>query len=311
MSAWQQWLHHPESVWWRKCLFHLHVWVGVAIGMYVLMMSLSGSVIVYRDQLSNAFARKPVAINATGPRLSSEEMKNEARRIHPGYAVTEILESESPDQPETIVLQRGTKRTARLVNPYTGADLGNPDSVMSRATEWLVDLHENLLGGMTGRLVNGIGAVCVSLLCLTGAVIWWPGIKHWRRSMSIDWSMPFPRVNWDLHSALGFWFFLFVLLWGISGMYFCFPNAFNAVSGLFDGSAQPYKLGLGDIALGWLSKLHFGRFNGLTKAIWSLVGLVPALMSLTGLFLCCHRIIHKSASPAEQQNHAELPLAQK
>jgi hypothetical protein len=35
-------------------------------------------------------------------------------------------------------------------------------------------------------------------------------------------------VNWDLHSALGFWFFLFVCLWGFSGIYLAYPLPFNA-----------------------------------------------------------------------------------
>jgi uncharacterized iron-regulated membrane protein len=247
-------------------------------------------------------------VNVSGTRLSSAEMKIDARRIYPGYAVSEILESDSAERPVTIVLLRGTKEIARLFNPYTGADLGDPDSAIFVAVQWLQDLHENLLGGTTGRLANGIGAICVTLLCLTGAVIWWPGIKHWRRSMSVDWRQPLARVNWDLHSALGFWCFLFVLIWGISGMYFCFPNAFNAISALVNGSAPPGKLGFGDIVLGGLSKLHFGRFSRFTKVIWTLAGIVPALLSATGIFLCCHRMIYKNAWPAQAHEHEELPL---
>jgi uncharacterized iron-regulated membrane protein len=30
----------------------------------------------------------------------------------------------------------------------------------------------------------------------------------------------FARISWDLHSALGFWCFVFVLVWGVSGIYF-------------------------------------------------------------------------------------------
>jgi len=311
MSAWQRWLHHPESLWLRKCFFHLHCWLGMSAGVYILMMSLSGSVMVHRGALSSAFARKPVTLDISGPPLSSEEMKSDARQIYPRYTVSEIAEPSSADQPVTVVLARGNKEIARLFNPYTGADLGDPDSGFSRALEWLVNLHENLLAGETGRLINGIGALCVTLLCLTGAVIWWPGIKHWRRGLSIDWRLPFPRVSWDLHSAVGFWCFLFVLIWGISGMYFCFPNAFNALTGFLDRSVPPGKLGFGDVLLGLLSKLHFGRFNSFTEAVWTILALVPALLSLTGIFVCCHRLIYKTASPTELRDHPELPLAQK
>jgi len=40
------------------------------------------------------------------------------------------------------------------------------------SVEWFVNLHASLLAGNTGRFVNGIGALCLTSLCLTGAVIW-------------------------------------------------------------------------------------------------------------------------------------------
>jgi uncharacterized iron-regulated membrane protein len=58
-----------------------------------------------------------------------------------------------------------------------------------------------------------ISAICVIVLCLTGAVIWWPGINNWRRALTVNWRLFFARFTWDLHSALGFWGFLFVLIW--------------------------------------------------------------------------------------------------
>ena len=87
------------------------------------------------------------------------------------------------------------------------------------AVKWLVDLHDDLLGGRKGRLVNGVGASCLTLLCLTGLLIWWPGVSRWKRSLIVRLNTGWKRFNWDLHSALGFWMFLFVLMWGVSGLY--------------------------------------------------------------------------------------------
>jgi len=154
-----------------------------------------------------------------------------------------------------------------------------------RSVEWLVDLHENLLFGMAGRAVNGVGAMCLTLLCLTGAIIWWPGYAHWRRRLTINWRSSFARVNWNLHNTLGFWCFLFVILWGVSGIYFAFPQQFNRIVELLQPSSAPQ---LGDLALFWLSNLHFGRLDWFTEALWAVVGLVPAVLSFTGVFMCCH-----------------------
>lgn len=40
------------TVWLRNVVFQIHLWVGAAVSMYVMLSSLSGSVIVYRNELS-------------------------------------------------------------------------------------------------------------------------------------------------------------------------------------------------------------------------------------------------------------------
>ena len=102
----------------------------------------------------------------------------------------------------------------------------------------------------------------------------------------MNWRSHFARLNWDTHSALGFWFAGFVLVWGISGIYFAFPNAFNSIAGLLDPRDR-----YADQLFSVLAALHFGRFNIVTEMFWGLTGLVPAALALTGVFLCCHRVL--------------------
>jgi len=189
MSAWQRWLHHPEKVWVRKCFFYIHLWVGAGISMYIVLMSITGCMIVYRNELERA------------PTLVS-------------------------------------------------------------SVEWVVDFHENLLFGPAGRFAN------------------------WRRALAVNWNSHLGRLSWDTHSALGFWCFLFVLMWGISGLYFAFPRLYNVLFGVLAPGDS-----FTDDTLLWLSNLHFGMFNRFSKALWVLLGLAPAALSVTGVFLCCRRMI--------------------
>ena len=157
------------------------------------------------------------------------------------------------------MLGRGKKRIGCLFDPYTGADLGDPESRVDRAFQWLVNLHDNLLLGPTGRLLNGLGAFFVTLLSLTGAVIWWPGIKNWRRSVTISRSANFARFNWDLHSAIGLWCSSFVFVSGNSG-YLSLPSGLS-------------QLPVERQFLFWITRLHFGRFDSLTEGLWTVFGL--------------------------------------
>jgi len=219
-GIWQGWLQHPEKLWLHRLFFQIHYAAGIVLGFYVMVMSLSGSIIVYRNELTPRFG-----------------------------------------------------------------------------VEWLVRLHANLLFEKTGRFVNGIGAFGLTVLCLTGAVIWWPGIRNWRRSLTFKWNTRFARFSWDLHSAIGFWTFPFVLMWGITGIYFCYPEPFSSFLALFDPRDRFY-----DPALTGLAAAHIGRFGWLTEAVWSTLGLVLALLSISGVFVCCHRMIYrKSSNPNRQE----------
>jgi uncharacterized iron-regulated membrane protein len=213
LSTWRQWVQYPQRLWLYNAIFQIHFWIGAMAGAYLAFMSVTGSVIVFRNEL-------------------------------PPWAWIESI----------------------------------------------VKLHTNLMAGSAGRVVNGIAAICLTLLCLTGAFIWWPGLKNWRRSLTVVWGSNFPRIQWDLHSALGFWCFLFVLTWGVSGIYFSFPDLF-ALLYLLDPADK-----VTDRALLWLSEAHFGRYGRLSEAVWVVLGLTPAALAFTGTFVCCRRVIFKKPS---------------
>ncbi len=226
VSAWHEWLEHPEKARVHRPVFQIHLWAGMMASAYVFVMSATGSLIVFRDQIET-----------------------------------------------------------------------NPDSPLFNLVEGVVDLHANLLAGDAGRMVNAMGGLCLLVLCVTGAFLWWPGIAHWRRSLTVNWRGSFARVNWDLHNVAGFWFLLFVCLWGLSGIYLAYPVPFNAAVDFFEPQTADAKLRTGEELLQWLSNLHFGRFNLFTQALWSLLGLVPAVLSFTGMFMCCHRIFFRNGVP--------------
>ena len=90
----------------------------------------------------------------------------------------------------------------------------------------LQDLHFDLPDGSRGRLVYGVGALVLLGMCVTGLVIWWPGTSNWTRSLMVDFSRQWRRVNWDLHSgsALDRCADRDV---AASGAYFVFPTPFR------------------------------------------------------------------------------------
>jgi uncharacterized iron-regulated membrane protein len=291
MSLAERWLRHPHGVWLRRALFQVHLWTGLILALYVLVMSLTGTVLIYRRELAKAFSTQPHIVAGPGPRMTADELKQAAEQAHPGYYANRVFEPRNPSQPVEIWLERGPKRIQHLFNPHTGADLGNSLQAGFRAVLWLVDLHDNLLSGRAGHLANGVGGVCVTLVCLSGIIIWWPGIDKWRRSLTIDWRANPRSFNWSLHSALGFWSLAFIFMWGISGIYLSWPAPFNGLVDFFD-TTQSRDPRFGDQVLAWLARLHFGRFPSLSlKLVWTFFGLVPVALLITGVLMWWNRVL--------------------
>jgi uncharacterized iron-regulated membrane protein len=218
-------------------MFQIHLWAGIGVGLYIVMISVTGSVLVYSNELYRASKTRPAI---------------------------------------------------RLVSK-------------------LIDLHDNLLAGPTGRLVNGLGAFALLGLAVTGLVVWWPGIKTWRRSVGVRRGVGWKRLTWDLHSAIGFWSVAFLLVFAVSGAYLGIPDPLQNLADRLE-PLTPANAGvrIGDRALYWLAVSHYGRINGLgfpcrgpglcdrvTKAIWAGFGLTPAVLFATGAIMWWNRVLRR------------------
>jgi uncharacterized iron-regulated membrane protein len=291
--------------------------------LYILVISVTGSILVYSGDLYRWATPPPLAIAPAGSPLSDDQLKEAARRAYPGYEVTRIVRFNSPKAATEVSLAGEGPAKRRLFNPYTGQDLRDSVPFRIRLVSGLVDLHYNLLAGTTGRILNGVGAVLSLALGLTGIVIWWPGIAKWRRSLTLHRRVGWKRVNWDLHSAIGWWSFGFVLLFGITGVYLSFPvtftHLFNMVEPQTDANMGARHV---DLVMYWLAFVHFGRFGGWkTEIPWAIFGLAPAVLVVTGATMWWNRVVwprvpqlaawkrrSESATPAASPSFAREPF---
>jgi len=296
MTVWERWWRQPQRVWLRRALFQVHLWTGLALGVYIVMLSVTGSVLVYRNELNRFFSTPRPQYDADRPVLSSDELRARAMDAYPGYEITRLGDQISRRNPTIeIWLDRGEDHKERLFDPYTGADLGDSVAQGEYFVLWLARLHDELLFDRTGKYVNGWLSVVATVLFLTGLVVWWPGVGRWRRSLGVSWRVGWKRLNWDLHSAMGFWLFLFMLMWGVSGFYLGVPEPFSAVVDAISDPDAYLGERPGDVVLAWLARLHFGRWRGQPwlKAAWAAVGLVPAVMFLTGAIMWWNRVVRR------------------
>lgn len=296
MQIWAQWLKQPQTLWLRRAIFQVHLWTGLAIGLYIVMISLTGSALVYRVELERYFEVDKPAFEPERARLSSEELKAAAARLYPGWEITRVGTRVTRRNPTVEVwVERNGERKERVFNPYTGEDLGDAIPRNVRLLNGMAELHFDLLLGETGETINAVASGVFTLLVFSGLVVWWPGIRNWRRSLAVKRGTNWIRFNWDLHSAIGFWSFLLMALWGLSGVYLAYPDPFAAFVDRISDPDAILGQRPGDIVLAWMSRLHFGRFRNAPylQALWVPLGLIPAVMFVTGFAMWWNRVMRR------------------
>ena len=307
LTVWERWVRQPQKIWLRRAFFQVHLWSGMAIGLYIVMISVTGSVLVYRNELYRAATPETIISKGPGSRLSDEQLTEAVKRVYPGYRVVNLGRAPDLDQAVDVRLRRGDEIKHRLFDPRSGQDLGNSVSTGIRLVSALIDLHDNLLAGPTGRKVNGLGAVALLALAATGMVIWWPGLKRWRRSLTVHRGAGWKGLTWHLHSVIGFWSLGFFLVFALSGIYLAIPEQVQDLADWLEPiNAANIRVRIGDRVIYWLAYLHFGRINGIgipcsgpglcdqtTKAIWAAFGLAPAAMFVTGAMMWWNRVLRR------------------
>src|SRR5207253_8932205 len=92
-SLFERLWRRPQGVWARRALFQIHLWSGLGVGIYLVLISVTGSFLVYRIELHKMFSRPPMTVAVTGERLTDDQLKAAAIRAHPNHTVTNVWPS--------------------------------------------------------------------------------------------------------------------------------------------------------------------------------------------------------------------------
>lgn len=228
MSLLTQFIHRPQPLRVRKALFQVHLWVGLGVGLYLFVIGVTGASIVFIEEMEHAlFGHFHHVADPSGPPAPLPVILRDAAAAYPDHRLVSVYPPTPERETWVAYLLKDRKYMAAFLHPVTAKPIGEVRAAESWL-HWLQDLHVNLLSGVPGRIVNGVGALFLLTLCVTGAVIWWPGRKNWRRGTRVDFRRSGKRINWDLHSATGFWTLALLGIWAVSGVYFAFPKQFRA-----------------------------------------------------------------------------------
>jgi uncharacterized iron-regulated membrane protein len=234
------WTRSPQRVFLRRAIFQVHLWTGVVLAGYAVVIGLTGSALVFETELNHDL--HPALYHLTpGPqRVSLDATMVRIKSAHPDWIVFALRNFEDPAGTTDLLMRPASGESTpnyRIVsfNPYTGEILFDRLRYAG-VLGFLSNLHVYLLSGETGLLISGWMAVGLFLLCITGLILWWPGTQRWAVALLLKRRSSWSRVNWDLHTVIGFWAsaaFIVVILTGVD---FAFPGPSGKIIELLTGA---------------------------------------------------------------------------
>jgi uncharacterized iron-regulated membrane protein len=293
MNNWQRWLQAPHTHWLRKLLFQVHLWLGIGLGLYVLLISLSGSAILLNSPFYGWFEPRDIE---NPPQdvipLAGQALTDKMIEVYAGSEVGFTVEAMEPGRATYVVVNKDGEYSPHYFNQYTGEDIGVANPWPIKSVEWLAGVHADLLMGRTGRRVNGVGGLLFILMSCSGVLIWWQGRSRWYDGLLIRAGSK-RGVIWQLHSFLGFWALLLMVAWGVSGFQLGFPAYMDKLVDWLDRDLSDFER-----PTRWLQffrSVHFARFGetALTRWAWIVASFVPTIILVSGCILWWKRVVLK------------------
>ncbi|PWV54389.1 PepSY domain-containing protein [Chitinophaga sp. S165] len=232
----------------KKVFGWLHLWLGIASGLVVLIVAGTGSLLVFEDELEHVFMRSffYVEVPANTAKQPLDNLTAYVQRENPKYKLGNITVEPEADRSVVYLLRKGKAKGSKnqlyvAVNPYTGKIIESiPGN--KRFFTVVLDLHRFLCMGETGKLITGISCSIFVILILTGLILWWPKRNARKQRLRIKWDASFKRLNWDLHAVSGFYVHIVLLVIGLTGIAWSFKWVNNLIYLALDGNTKQYKV---------------------------------------------------------------------
>ncbi|MBK1878348.1 PepSY-associated TM helix domain-containing protein [Pelagicoccus mobilis] len=205
----------------RKKLWQLHSWIGLFCGLALVIIGLTGSVLVFHQEIANSVYPEETLNSSTAPnaqRLPIDRLCETVESKFPEFWIRGwLFNYDSPQRDKAYVMRHGEEEWYLLyVDPYTAATSHAPIKTDQTIYGWFVDLHYTFFADHIGMAIAGIFALGFLFLSVSGFYLHKPFFKalfrlRIRASSRIFFS--------DLHKAIGIVTIPMNFIFGFTGAY--------------------------------------------------------------------------------------------
>lgn len=248
--------HKKKPSFIKKWSAKLHLWFGLSVGVIVFIVSLTGTMYVFKDEIQSQLRKDAMYANVDSIQqvpLPIDILREKVSlETNEKYTISSVeIPLDKARSYEFLYYEKDKNawnyfdevKINKLVyvNQYTGQILGVYNEKYD-IFPILKSIHWSLLlKADWGKYVVGIPVILFIMMLITGIVLWWPKNKKMGKGrFSFDWKnvKTWKRKNYDLHNVLGFYVSFIALIMSVSGIYFAYPWVKNAFNFTLSGSVD-------------------------------------------------------------------------
>lgn len=216
----------------RKTLFKWHSYLALVAMLPLIIASVTGSILVFKTEIDQLLMPEKAALNYSVTdhefpvRINHNKLQAEIESYFPEYIIGswEVF-SDGKEADRVYLIKKGDHDWYKIYfDPYSNIVLSEPVLLTSYLTDWLLSLHYTfLLNGIGGEhaqwgtFVGLIAAISLTFLGVSGLII---HRRFWLQLLSLRFNKTARIFCGDFHRLAGVWSSPFVLVLGITGIYF-------------------------------------------------------------------------------------------
>ncbi|MEP6673633.1 MAG: PepSY-associated TM helix domain-containing protein [Ferruginibacter sp.] len=218
----------------KKGLFYIHSVAGLISGIFILILSISGSLLVFHEELDEL--QQPTVQAVSGKEIISvDSCYHILQQKYPHAMISNCDIAENITMPFRFSMYDPSYKVGKapmqvFLHPQTGSVLktrGGSEDVKNNFMSWLAAFHSSFHLGKTGEWLLVFFSVLFIISLLTGLIIYRKNIPA---------TLLFRKSAWrkkNFHQVIGTWALLFNLMIAITGFWmqrYVFKNDFYSDS---------------------------------------------------------------------------------
>jgi len=209
----------------RRLIYKAHLYVGLLLGGFFLLLSLTGSILVFYPEIDLLLhpeirVQQPLS-KALSSQLVLDALRSKYPTLEKGWRIEMPLNEGFPVFARYLKPDANNKALfAPLVvsvNPQT-YEVTSERIWGDYLVTWIFDLHYQLLIGDIGKTLVVILGILLMANVFFGLYLWFPkSISAWKHALVMKMNSHPMRKNYDIHKLAGVFSLILILVMALTG----------------------------------------------------------------------------------------------